>query len=556
MNHFLKKILLILPISLLFIFLSETSLAAGTVIRVSCPSVNGQTVTARKASNGYVIGIPGSWDPSALIVSVDGGDCFYLDDRQYSSQEPCDLSPYLGKDHSWRNGNKKRIGKVTVRQGSEIPAIFLELDATQLKQVNNSKENIATEGTACLTNSDGTVALECGISHFKGRGNSTFAYKKKPYELKLTEKGSVDGMAENKTWILLANYLDVSMLRNEIVLNLSADVGLPYALECRPVDLWLNGEYNGLYLMTEKVQIKKDRLELADLEEKTQNINEDPLESYPRFAEQDTLMPQLFGYEIPNDPGDITGGYIAVIEKPHRLTQSKKPGFRTDGLLSVRIKEPTCPTRNQVTYLAELVNDMHHAILADDGRSEKTGKYYAEYMDIPSFARKFLIEDLTKNYDAVSGSQFFFKDSDSVDGLLYAGPSWDYDLCCGNMDARGQSTAGDYAAKVTVGPCNLYKQLARHPDFMEEVARAWREDFRPALAVLLGEAEETENLKTRSIEAYKTSIEASANMNEKRWGTPMKYVSSVAGKTFDQAINRLKTWLTKRIAYMDERYGK
>lgn len=520
-------------------------------------SETSEQVVCRKGKGGYILYIPGAWDITRIRLSLNGQDSFRLGKNGIAidPETPVDLTPYLGKKTQVYGGKKASLGNLTIYQGSKIPAVFFSVNEKQLKKVNRSKNEIITEGQVAFQEADGSMSYQGDLAHLKGRGNNTFSYSKKPYEFKLTKKADLAGMGKAKTWILLANYLDVSLLRNQIILDLSREAGLPYSVECQQVDVWQNGIYNGLYLMTEKIQISKNRINITDLEEKTEAVNDQPLDSYKPFDLKDGFLPIMCGYEVPNDPEDITGGYIAVIEKPHRLNSSRKPGIRTEKQLSVRIKEPTCPSLAQVNYFGKLVNDMHNAILAQDGVNPETGKHYTEYLDITSFARKFLIEEFSKNYDAVSGSQFFYKDSDLADPLIYAGPSWDYDLSFGNMDSRGAPADGDYMFKLRVGPTNLYSQLAKHDDFLEAIGSNWREVFRPALAILLGEKPAAENGVLRSLDEYYENLKASAKMNAARWGNVTK-ASRNAGTDFDSGVKALKNWIRKRINYMDKRFAK
>ena len=551
------RLILTVILAMLCIITVISGAAAEKTLLISAreASETSEQVVCRKGKGGYILYIPGAWDITRIRLNLNGQESFRLGKNGIAidPETPVDLTQYLGKKTQVYGGKKASLGNLTIYQGSKIPAVFFTVDEKQLKKVNHSKNEIITEGQVAFQEADGSISYQGDLTHLKGRGNNTFSYSKKPYEFKLTKKADLAGMGKAKTWILLANYLDVSLLRNQIVLDLSREAGLPYSVECQQVDVWQNGIYNGLYLMTEKIQISKNRINITDLEEKTEAVNDQPLDSYKRFDLKDGFLPIMCGYEVPNDPEDITGGYIAVIEKPHRLNSSRKPGIRTEKQLSVRIKEPTCPSLAQVNYFGKLVNDMHNAILAQDGVNPETGKRYTEYLDITSFAKKFLIEEFSKNYDAVSGSQFFYKDSDLADPLIYAGPSWDYDLSFGNIDSRGASADGDYMFKLRVGPTNLYSQLAKHDDFLEAIGSNWREVFRPALAILLGEKPAAENGVLRSMDEYYENLKASARMNAARWGNVTK-ASRNAGTDFDSGVKALKNWIRKRINYMDKRF--
>ena len=554
----LRLILAAFLVLCLAVFISGIA-AAEARITVTAQADAEQTarVTSRNSKNGTVLYIPGAWDITRIRLNVNEQEPFRLekDGTVLESGTPVDLTPYLGKKTTIYNEKNRSLGTVTVYQGSKIPAVFFTVDGKQLKKVNSSKNEIITEGQVFFQEADGSVSYEGELTHLKGRGNNSFSYAKKPYEFKLAKKADLCSMGKARTWILLANYLDVSLLRNQIILDISREIGLPYAVESQQVDVWQNGIYNGLYLMTEKIQINKNRINITDLEEKMEAVNDQPLDSYKRFNREDGFLPIMRGYRIPNDPEDITGGYIATIEKPHRLKDSKHPGIRTKKNLSVRIKEPTNPSAAEIDYFGNLINDMHNAVLAEDGINPETGKHYSEYLDVTSFARKFLVEEFCKNYDATGGSQHFFKDSDRVDPLLYAGPSWDYDLSFGNMADRGASASKDYLLILRVGSINFYSQIGKHADFMAAVAQNWRDVFRPAAAILMGETPASGKSPLRSMDEYYEALKNSAVMNSVRWGKGTK-VNKEAGTDFDSGVKALKSWIRRRIDYLDQRFAE
>lgn len=533
-----------------------TALAEQKVFTAGSSTDTDHTVLSRTSKNNQILSVPGSWDITRMHISFAGRDEIVIgkNNPPVSYDSEVDLSRYLGTRVPVYTGGGTLISYLTVYHGSDIPCLFFEVDSAEFSAINRSKDNVITEGTVRVQEADGEISFDGELAHLKCRGNDTFLYSKKPYEFKLKKKTAIGGMPKGKTWILLANYRDSSLLRNQLVLDLSLEAGLPFAIHCEQTDVWVNGQYQGVYLMTEKIQISRERINIRDLEEETEKVNDEALSSYPAFDLKKGPLPIMCGFEIPNDPEDITGGYIAVIEKPHRLNKFRRPGIRTEGLLNVRIKEPTCPSLAQVMYFGARVNDMHNATIAGDGINPDTGMHYTEYLDIVSFSKKFLIEDLSKNYDGVAGSQYLFKDSDTVDPLFYAGPSGDYDLCFGNVKTRGLSSEGDYIARVKVGPANLYSQLAAHDDFMESVSEQWRNSLRPALAVVLGEEPAGENCSVRPMEEYVSRLKDSAAMNQARWGQTTRAYSS-AGKTFDSGTAYLERWLRNRVAYMDGRYA-
>ena len=526
------------------------------VLRISCPSRCAEVIISRSGEMGLKLAVPGSWDPDGMTLEMDGYDHLYLgnDRMEIRAGEPVSLREFLNQSVPVFNGNNGYAGQLTIWQGSDIPSLFLTVDGAMLKKIRSAKGSEITEGRAVYTEADGTVAYEGGISQLKCRGQNTFSYPKKPYQVKLETKASLSGMAKAKTWILLANWNDISLLRNQIVLEMSRAIGLRNALACVQADVWINGLYQGLYLVSEKIQIGKERIPVANLEKATEEVNAAPLDPGKIVTEKGGEFPLMRSYPALKDPEDITGGYIMTVEKYPRLRDYVIAGFRTAQELCIQIKEPTYPSKAQAEYLARRITETQEALIAKDGIHPETGKRFDEYLDATSFAQRFLVEDWCKNYDYVGGSQFLYKDSDRTDPLIYAGPSWDYDLSFGNMKDRGFSPRGRHVT-LSQRTANLWWLLSRHESFMEEVKETWRNSFRRAAAVLLGEAEETRGGGLRSLDEYRAEIAASAAMNFARWGINSEASAQEAGGSFDRACDYLKNWIRERTAWMEERYG-
>ena len=167
---------------------------------------------------------------------------------------------------------------------------------------------------------------------------------------------------------------------------------------------------------------------------------------------------------------------------------------------------------------------------------------------------KFLLEDWSKDYDFIGGSQFMYKDSDDRDPLIYAGPAWDYDLAFGNLGDRGTSATGNYITAVSHKTGNIWWVLSRHDDFMDLVREIWMERFRPAAAVLLGEREAGAGSVVRSLDSYAEAIRDSAKMNYARWNVSKTTFEKSAG-SFENAVSYLKEWIAGRTGFMDGEYG-
>ena len=557
MENMLKKIIRIAVTGILFLLLFTGNAFAvrERTLTASCPSVSGEKVTARWKQGAMTLFLPGCWDLTKISLELEGSEKILLgnDRLEVPAGKETDLSGLTGRKIQVLDGGGESRGILTIMQGSDIPALMLQVDGEALKKVNRSKANVITEGRAVYIEANGSVAYDGALEQLKGRGSNSFRYSKKPYQIKLGEKVSLSGMAKGKTWVLLANWVDVSLLRNQIVLDMSREIGLKNAVNCVQADVWINGNYQGLYLITEKIQIGGERIDIANLEKATKKVNDDPFNAGPIITEKSSAYPLIRSYPGVKDPEDITGGYILTIEKKHRMKDYVLAGFRTKEELSIRIKEPTYPSRAQAEYLFALITEMHKALLAKDGTEAGTGKSYEEYLDVNSFAQRFLIEEWTKNYDFIGGSQFLYKDSDLNDPLIYAGPSWDYDLCFGNMNDRGYPPTGKYLTAYRRNG-NLYWLLYNHEGFRNKVCEIWEKTFRPAAAVLLGEKEAGTDGIIRSLDEYTERIGASVQMNYNRWSISRDATGSGSGGSFERAVAYLKKWIAERTMWMDQEY--
>ena len=558
----LRRMIRCMLLIALLVGLCATAQARSYVMTAACGELpEAGAIAARVSGNSYAMFLPGPWNLSDIIVTVEGLERFYVGEMLIVSGEPCDLSALAGETLPMTGEEGGRLGTLTVYHGSAIPAVFFTLDPGLFNKAYKDKEFDVTEGHVTYVEADGSVACDDEITSFHGRGNATFNRPKKPYQFKVGKKVSLSGLARGKTWILLANYLDMSLLRNQITLDLGREIGIPYAIGSQPVDLYINGKYYGLYLLTEKIQISESRVNITNLEEATEALNDLPLTDYKRFNEPTKAFGIYKGYEIPNDPEDITGGYIFEIEKRSRLQANEHNGFETDLNLRIVIKEPTAASRAQLAYASALFQDFHYAVYAEDGFSPETGRYYADFIDMPSCSAKYLMEEFTKNYDFMASSHFLFKDSDRVDGKLYFGPLWDYDLSMGNIRINsfinGSNPAKEFLAVTHQTSDQLWWLLSRHGDFMNRVRRDYWERLEPAVRILLGEAEPPEGSRLRSFDEYAAAIADSAAMNFARW--PEKNITGYyegSGTTHEKSVAYLKKFITRRREAMSALWPK
>ena len=150
-----------------------------------------------------------------------------------------------------------------VLQSRNMPCLWVETEEP-FEELEADKEKEST-GKLILYLPGGRKAFQGEIEAMHGHGNSTWYENKKSWQIKLSAKASLLGMDPAKKWLLISNVKDPSMMRNKLFLDMSKECSLPGALSCEWADLYVNGEYQGLYLLAEKADIAPGRLEIGDL---------------------------------------------------------------------------------------------------------------------------------------------------------------------------------------------------------------------------------------------------------------------------------------------------
>lgn len=446
--------------------------------------------------------------------------------------------------------------KLTVMKSENINTMFITTESGSLDLVNASKSN-KDYGEIVYVDKKGK-AQQVELEQIKGRGNSSWEaaqqlFYKYPYNIKLASKTKLFGMEKSKKWCLLANDFDQSLIRNKFVFDLAEDAGLAYTPEREYADVYQNGRYIGNYLVTSKVEVDSNRVDIYDLEGATEEVNSKDLDSYSRGGTTSGAGAGTYKYyNIPNDPEDITGGYLLEFELDERYP-NEVSGFVSNRRQQVVVNSPEFASKAQVEYIRNYFQDMEDAVYSADGYNTD-GVYYTEYLDIKSAAQMYIIEELTMENDANATSFYCYKDTNDV---LRFGPTWDFDWGIGGYNKKELlDTNYLYVQNKTIYNNKTQKcflaALCTHADFMAEVAKVWEEDFYPLLQVSIGEtAAYTDNVLP--ILQYGSLVEASANMNFSRFkflGTTY-WGSTYTGSDFKANINYVDSFIEKRVAFLD-----
>ena len=481
--------------------------------------------------------LPGAWNTEQLMLNIPDSQLEPIELR-YGEKEQTLLQGEYTNCFSFPNVviESETIPKTNlwVFKGSKIPAIFI-----------NKQEN-----TMIMFSADGDIVY-CGeLKQMKIRGNNTATYPKIPYQIKLEEKTALIGEVKQKTWVLLADYIDLSLLRNRVTLDIARAINIPFAVQCQSVDLYIDGYYKGVYLLTDKVQINEGRVDIADVEDELSFINDGLLSDY-KTAMQNFEDNSGFQYAKGLLPSkDITGGYLFEIDKERRILNDGFSYVRTKEGMLMLVDSPKISSKEQMKYVYELITAFDRAIHQPDGIDPITQKAYWEMADMESFALKFLLEEFTMNYDATAGSQYFHKNSAKIDDLLYAGPAWDYDLTYQNCLPTNPTEP--YLTQSDNRYCWYTTLYREQPEFRKLVWELYQTVFRKEVVALCG-LEETKDAITQPFESYISEIEMSAKMNFSVW--PLDKIEGyrpASGGNFELSTTRMLNYIEKRIIALDE----
>jgi len=418
-----------------------------------------------------------------------------------------------------------------VFNGSTLPLIIID---TNGKTIPNEPKITATmkvinNNNELINHPDDTPNEYEGYIGIEIRGASSARYPQKPYSLEtrdaLGENNNVPllGMPEENDWVLISHYNEKSFMRNLISYHIFQSMG-HYATRSRLVDVIINGEYEGIYLFGEKVKRDKNRINIKKL-------NADEV-SGP----------------------DITGGYVFKVDYAYSFdswvsdySPIDHPDYKTRFVYYYPDWDVIVP--EQKSYIKNVVDAFQRSL-----RKTDFGHTYQNYIDVNSFIDYFLVSELSRNVDGYKKSRYFNKNRDDIDGLIHAGPVWDFDWAWKNIRAYDEikNTFGagwsykvnDY--QVTSSP-GWYVRLLKSPEFANKINCRYR-------------ALRKTTLSLDSIYAFMDSIYNIVKLPQenhyKRWKTLGVRTGAPEldppSKTYDEEFTRLKDWIAVRIGWLDK----
>lgn len=376
----------------------ETSVSDSLSVGINSDSL--LYVSAFPYEGKRVLVLPNSWPLDSLTA--------FYNDKSISVQER----------HQILSDTNIRI------EHSKLPSLFIVMDENDKDSIYKDKSQVAYAFISILM-PDGTNEYEGEVS-IKTRGNTSWKVKeKKPFTIKLSRSTRLMGLEKGKSFSLLNVFLDNSYIRNAIAFRLSNHLGI-FAPDFAFISLYLNGNYLGVYQMTNKIEVSRRSVDIVDLEKENKRANQLPFDEYPTFSIGETRMNGHKKGVLIKSPDDITGGYRLDYNGGEMVYESCISGFVSHAGDPIRIKSPKHASIEQVEYISNYYDQLEAAVMNPTGYHPETGKHYSEYMDIESFARYFLIQEITQNLDGGWCSFMMYKDAGDFSKMM-AGPSWDFD---------------------------------------------------------------------------------------------------------------------------------
>ena len=437
-----------------------------------------------------------------------------------------------------------------VMQASGLPTLYLtSADSANrgLAYVDGSKNNVVTDAAMALIAADRSTIYDGGLKQIKARGNSTFTYaEKKSYQIKLAEPSDLLGKQEQvKTWVLLASYFDATQMHDKMVKDLAAELGLPYTASCDWVNLYYDGVYRGIYLLSEKNSVGATSVAITDMEQAYEQLNEGYGTDMTTALAENSYGQQYQYTKDLKEPENITGGYL--IELNHEMWDEVS-GFKTRQGVAFNVKSPEWCGDSAMKYISEYYQAFEDAVYATDdtgaytGYNTGTGKYFYEYVDMDSLVKVFLLQELALNCDGFISSVYFYKDAD---GMMYAGPIWDQDMTFGTgWNKTNGAEIVDYHY--------LAEALIRIPAFEAAVKEYYTNTFASEVRDLLG--------SNGTIARQYALLKDNAAMNYTIWdyiriGNPEMEGHIWQGASYQSVVDEMTTWIENRLANMDSRFN-
>ena len=427
---------------------------------------------------------------------------------QTSGKDKQEFSSVVTYDARMKDGSLKQyIVKMTCPKRPKLPVF--RINTVDGAPILDKKKYIP--GTIVIEDPDGlywdkpVFEVTMASGGIRGRGNSTWGMPKKPYKIKFDEAVSIFGLGEDKEWVLLANYADKSLLRNVVAMKLSEILDMPWTLAMLPVEVYLNDEYLGCYTFSEHKKVSEHRVDI--------NPDTD------------------YYLEIEQQMDETTCFYSPICGLP------------------MMFSDPEEPSAERLEYVKNIFRDAELQMMNGNWDPE-TG--WQKYVDNETFAKAFIINELSKNIDGNMRKSSFMAMKEG--GKLYVPHIWDYDIALGNSQGHSyeypgsdSSPEGWFVKEQSLGgTTNWYTLISQDPAFCAMVKKIWNENFT-----------ELHRL-SYFIDEQALLIKEAQERNFKKWdilNDTGVWPNNPTTGPYQKHLDFLKTFIQKRMAWLDGKFN-
>lgn len=439
-----------------------------------------------------------------------------------------------------------------------------------------------------------------GVIEIKLRGNSTIYRAKHPYKIKLKEDANLFNMGSNKHWVLLANDLDHTQIRNQITLDFAREIGMDNASKSRLVSLFINDEYQGVYELAEQVRVDESRVDIYDWDD-TFMYKIDGNSIVRHNEEIDTSVPQTGGFLLEGDYLRLEN-YLKDGEYDENKINNNDEmidNIFTDWYMPLYFNTPegVYPDTDLYQYTYNYIQSFEYALYSPDFIYHADDKHYKpanmkvfvdndkgvnwtydlkesdyhneqfdgwkydDFFDLDSLVNYFLINEITMNWDGMKNSLFLYKD---IVGKAYIGPAWDYDWAYSNMNINNIEYMTDTWKNLDKRffsenenffylSTQWYVQLCKNEEFLNAVYDKYWNIRNTAIQELID-----------SIYEYEDILEYDCKKNDELWGDRYSLrdydenadydncFSDYTGMGYAEAYQFLEKFVNDRVNWLDE----
>lgn len=396
-----------------------------------------------------------------------------------------------------------------------LPAIKIDLNGATLDEIKDGDKNQRYFDNEVSVFEGDAVEKYSGV-RIKGRGNSTWEHDKRPFQLKFQSKVDLFGLGKTKKWVLLANYIDFSQIRNDAAFYIANILEMDFVPKGQFVELYFGGDFQGLYYVTPQIEIGKSQVDLRE-----------------------------------------QSGILVEVDNLHGRYGNEADCFYSNEKMCLTLIDVVDKNMSSIS-MNDFVASFDQLEIAAQKKDWPTVQ---SLIDVKSFVDYFLVSEFTVDPDAYTSSWFMYKDG--ANDKIHAGPVWDYDFALGNrewiwkngdndfykpdndmvreIEALGSKTMPD--GKVVSGEINttvskVFYHLMMIPEFRLAVEKEYQEKM---------SGRETELLQY--LRWQSNYIEPALIRDNDRWGID-GYMS------YRVETDYLLEWIKLRYLHFEDTYGE